>query len=71
MQDIIDVLLKILLKYVEFQCNESHQSAFEVLKAKLLVAAIIRGHEWSLPFHIYIDASDMAIRGVLGQKEGQ
>ena len=32
---------------------------------------ILRGRDWSISFHISIDASDMAIGGVLGQKEGQ
>ena len=31
---------------------------------------ILRGPDWSLPFHISIDASDTTIGGVLGQKEG-
>ena len=56
------------MKDAEFQWTESCQSDFEVLKAKLSVAPIISGPYWSLPFHISTDASDMAIRGVLGQK---
>ena len=32
---------------------------------------ILRGPDWTLPFHISTDASDTAIGGVLGQKEGQ
>ena len=35
------------------------------------MAPILRGPNWSLPFHISIDASDTTIGGVLGQKEGQ
>ena len=35
------------------------------------MAPILRGTDWSLPFHISTDAFDMAIGGVLGQKEGQ
>ena len=35
------------------------------------MAPILRGIDWSLPFHIYVDASDTAIGGVLNQKEGQ
>jgi hypothetical protein len=35
------------------------------------VARILRGPNWTLPFHIFTDASDTAIGGVLGQKEDQ
>ena len=35
------------------------------------MAPILRGPDWSLPFHIYSDASDTAIVGVLIQKAGQ
>ena len=64
-------MFKLLVKDVEFQWTESCQSAFEVLKYNLSVAPILRGPNWSLPFHISNDASYMAIGGVLGQKEYQ
>ena len=60
-----------LIKDAEFQWTKSCQNAFEILKAKLLVAPILRGRDWTLPFHISIDTSDMAIRGFLGKKEGK
>ena len=41
------------------------------MRAKISVAPILRGPHWTLPFHISTNASDMAIGGVLGQKEGQ
>ena len=62
-------MFKLLTKDVEFQWDESFQSAFELLKDKLSVAPILRGPNWSLPFHISTDASDITIGGVLGQKE--
>ena len=63
-------MFKLLIKDVEFQWTESCQNDFEILKAKLLVAPILRGPDWTLPFHISTDASDMVIGGFLGQKEG-
>ena len=59
------------MKDIEFQCTVSCESDFEVLKDKLSVAPILKGPDWSLPFHISTDASNMAIRGFLGRKEGQ
>ena len=63
-------MFKLLTKESEFQWTESCQNAFEILKAKLSVAPILRRPDWSLPFHIStnVDASDMTIGGVLGQK---
>ena len=68
---IVAPMFKFLIKDVEFQWIESCQNAFEILKAKLSVAPILRGPDRTLPFHISIDASNTAIGGVLGQKEGQ
>ena len=61
-------MFKLLTKDVEFQWIESCQIVFEVLKAKLSVAPILRGLYWALPFHISTDASNTVIGGVLGQK---
>ena len=63
-------MFKLLTMDVEFQWTESCQNAFEILKAQLSVAPILRGPNWSLPFHISTDASDTAIGGVIDQKEG-
>ena len=64
-------MFKFLTKDAEFQWTKSCQNAFEILKAKLSMVPILRGPNWSLHFHISIDASDMTIGGVLDQKEGQ
>ena len=45
--------------------------AFEHLKQKLLETPILRGPNWSLPFHSSMDASNFALGAVLGQKENQ
>ena len=54
-------MFKLLMKDAKFQWVESCQSDFDDLQDKLLVAPILRGPDWSLPFHISIDASNMAI----------
>ena len=64
-------MFKLLTKDVDFQSTEFCQSDIKVLMAKLSMAPILRGLDWSLPFHISTDASDMAIGGVLGQKQDQ
>ena len=61
-------MFKLLTKDSEFQWTESCQNAFEILKAKLSVEPIIRGPDWSLPFHISTSAFDTTIGGVLGEK---
>ena len=44
---------------------------FVKLKEKLSTTPILRGPNWALPFHIYLDASDTTIGAVLGQQDGQ
>ena len=41
------------------------------MKEKLVHAPILRGPNWSLPFHISSDASDLAIGVALGQEENK
>ena len=78
MLDIIDVskeilantspLYKLLTKEAKFswtlECNE----AFLQLKKLLTMAPILKGLNWSIPFHIHIDASDYVVGSILGQK---
>ena len=59
------------MKDVQFVWNEACQIAFVKLKEKLSIAPILRGPNWTLPFHISSDASDIAIGAVLGQQDGQ
>ena len=47
------------------------QTAFDKLKERLSTTPILRGPNWTLPFHISSDASDTAIGVVLGQQDGQ
>jgi hypothetical protein len=68
---IVAPMFGLLIKDVDFVWTKKCQTAFENLKVKLSVAPIIRGSNWTLPFHISIDAFDIEIGGVLGQKEDQ
>ena len=59
------------MKDVQFIWNETCQKAFVKLKEKLSTTPILRGPNWTLPFHISSNASDTAIGAVLGQQDGQ
>ena len=61
----------LLIKYFDFLWTEQCQTTFEILKVKLSLAPVLRGPNWTLPFHISIGASDTAIGGVLRHKEDQ
>ena len=47
------------------------QNDFDTLKEKFSIAPVLRGPNWSLPFHISIDALDTSLGVVLGQKDNQ
>jgi hypothetical protein len=67
----LDALLFKLLAEVEFHWDEQCHIYFEILKKNLSSAHVLRGINWSLPFHIFIDASDTALGAMLGQRENQ
>jgi hypothetical protein len=62
-------LFKLLAKDTEFYWNDECQHAFDVLKENISSAPVLRGTNWTLPFHISSDALDSYIGVVLGQKE--
>ena len=64
-------LFKLLVKDVNFIWEDSCQKAFEDLKLKLSETPILRGPNWTFPFHISTDAFDSTLGVVLGQKEEQ
>jgi hypothetical protein len=66
---IIAPMFGFLIKDVDFVWTQQCQTTFESLKNKFLVAPVLRGPNWTLPFHISIDASNTTIGGVLVQKE--
>jgi hypothetical protein len=63
---IVAPMFGLLIKDVDFVWTEQCQTAFETLKAKLFVAPVLKGPNWTLPFHISTDASETTIGGVLG-----
>ena len=56
---------------MNFIWDNSCQIALNDLKLKLSDTPILRGPNWTLPFHMSTNASDSALGVVLGQKEGQ
>ncbi|GJW37020.1 reverse transcriptase domain-containing protein [Tanacetum coccineum] len=61
-------LTKLLEKDSVFNFDEECNKEFETLKEKLTNAPIMVSPNWSLPFEIMCDASDFAVRAVLGQQ---
>ena len=61
-------LCNLLAKEVPFVFDEHCTRAFETLREKLISAPIIRSPDYTLPFEIMCDASDLAIGAVLGQR---
>nr|XP_009796435.1 PREDICTED: uncharacterized protein LOC104243016 [Nicotiana sylvestris] len=60
---------KLLEKDVTFNFDAACLKAFEELKKKLVTAPIIVAPDWSLPFELMCDASDLAIGAVLGKRK--
>ncbi|KAD4585817.1 hypothetical protein E3N88_23418 [Mikania micrantha] len=58
----------LLEKDTPFVFDEECMKAFEFLKEKPVSAPILVAHDWSLPFELMCDASDQAVRAVLGQR---
>ena len=64
-------LFSSLMKDAQFVWNTACQTAFDELKVKLSTAPILRGPNWTQPFHISLDAYNTTIGAVLGQQDGQ
>ncbi|XP_016730765.1 uncharacterized protein [Gossypium hirsutum] len=52
-----------------FNFDEQCLVAFEKLKKKLITAPIVVALDWTLPFKLMCDASDYAVRVMLGQRK--
>ena len=65
---IAKLLSNLLVQGIPFEFDSQCLHAFSVLKDKLVSAPIVVAPDWSFPFELRCDASDFAIRAVLGQK---
>ncbi|RVW29360.1 Retrovirus-related Pol polyprotein from transposon 17.6 [Vitis vinifera] len=61
-------LCELLAKDAKFIWDERCQNSFDQLKKFLTTTPIVRAPNWQLPFELMCDASDFAIRAVLGPK---
>ena len=61
-------LNELLLKDVEFNFDERCLTAFNCLKQALISAPIVQALDWSLPFELICDASDISVGAVLDRK---
>ena len=64
-------LCNLLAKDVPFAWSQACEDAFDKLKTMLVSPPIMRSPNWELPFKIMCDASDYAIKAVLGQRENK
>ncbi|CAN6583803.1 unnamed protein product [Malus baccata var. baccata] len=56
---------------VSFEFNEACDQAFNHLKDLLTTTPILTPPDWSIPFELMCDASDYALRTVLGQRKNK
>ncbi|XP_075100112.1 uncharacterized protein LOC142176406 [Nicotiana tabacum] len=61
-------LTNLLMKDVKFEFSDDCRKAFKILKEHLTNAPIVISPDWSEPFEIMCDASDIAVRAILEQK---
>ena len=61
-------LCRLLEKDAKFDFDESDISAFEEIKSRLVITPIMLTPDWNNDFEIMCDASDYAMRAVLGQR---
>jgi hypothetical protein len=62
-------LLSLTRKDVTFSWNDDCQNSFACLKDALMTAPVLKMPDYSQPFYIWPDASQLAMGGVLTQKE--
>ena len=62
-----DPLEELLKEDQEYDWTKECNASFDTLKKKLVEAPILRFPNWSIKFHVHIDASGIAIGAILTQ----
>ena len=62
---------KLTRKKAIYMWGDEQNRAFQLLKKMLVVAPILQPLDWNLDFHIFVDASHIAIGAVLMQQKVQ
>lgn len=65
--DITYPMEELLKANAPFTWNKECLDAFETLKRKLVEAPILRFMNWSIKFHVHIDASTIVVGAILAQ----
>ena len=60
-------LINLTKKDVKFDCTAECQKGYNELKMRLTSALVLRVPNWNKPFHVYCDASAVAIGSTLSQ----
>ncbi|XP_070004503.1 uncharacterized protein [Nicotiana sylvestris] len=63
----VNPLCKLLEKDAKIHFNDDFMRTFELLKSKLTTTPIITALNWSVPFELMYDASDVVVGAILGQ----
>ena len=59
--------LRAAVHHVPFQWTEQEEKAYQALKVMLSQALVVQPPDWTKDFHLFVDASDIAIGSVLMQ----
>ena len=52
---------------IPFQWAETEEKAYQALKVMLSQAPVVQPPDWSKSFHVFVNASDVAIGSILMQ----
>ncbi|PTQ27291.1 hypothetical protein MARPO_0207s0002 [Marchantia polymorpha] len=65
---IVVPITQLLRKENRFEWTDACQEAFEELKSRLSTYPVLRPPDWSMPFHVFCDASSVAVGSALYEK---